>query len=865
MAEVEELRVVIRTTAETQGATQTATALRQVRQEAQQHEKAAQAAARSQTAFGNSFLGGSKSALEFGLAVGGVSSAIGIAHQALTSLIGTFNTGLTVAIDFGREMAGIGAVSGATAAQLARLSELARTSGQDIGVGAVEGARGLSELVKGGVSTEAAMNGALRSTQLLAKAGGVDLATAAEISATALNSFGLSAFELARVANLVAGAANASSIGVDDFRQSLSQVGAVARTAGISFDDTAVAIAELGQAGLKGSDAGTSLRTFLLSLQPTSQQARDELRKLGIITADGGNRFFDAAGKAKSFSEITQILKTSLTGYTDQQRLASLQIVFGTDALRAAAIFARGGAAGFDTLAASMTKISASEVASKRMDSLGGDLDILKAKAEATAIALEQAANPPLRAGVQTTTATLQAAQNFAESAVGQITGIVLAAPLLIPFTLVPAVGFTKDFIEGKLRPPPPRTGSTDSSGAPLNAEAELRQTVTEQIIAEQQALERLPGPIRLVDEATRSADQSLSRFSAELAQLTTRQSSGNAIFQTLVDSGDLVSASIIGAENSVRQLEIIQTQAQEARLRGIGRMRELAVIESQVSDPRDANAKTQQAARDRIRILDELQAKERAVLEARRAQNEIQDAATQARGAEAQAVLDILPQRQEIARLEFEIANQVDRQTQLRLAQARLLAQQRAAPANEALEDTNFTIQRDQALLRVRGTPLEERQRARREVRDLQRNVLPQQELDALDANRDVTLTQRRERANDLANEIRQNPLKAQIEALRASTVSGERVALELRFVGERLDLMGQVGAAITAAVEKERKIAITLGGSVTVNGAAGGLDPNTASQIAESVRNGVYAELTEAAAQAQLPPAVQQSGVRR
>src|SRR5690606_7381956 len=171
-----------------------------------------------------------------------------------------------------------------------------------------------------------------------------------EIAANAINTFGLAGRDMERVANLVAGAANASAISVQDFAFSLSQSGAVARTVGLSFDDLAVAIAALGREGLKGSDAGTSLRTMLLRLQPSTKEATEEMRRLGIITADGANKFFTAEGRVRSMAEVADVLREATQGMTEAQRLASLQIIFGTDAIRAAAIFARQGADGVNEM-----------------------------------------------------------------------------------------------------------------------------------------------------------------------------------------------------------------------------------------------------------------------------------------------------------------------------------------------------------------------------------------------------------------------------------------------------------------------------------------------------------------------------------
>lgn len=331
------------------------------------------------TSFGTRFGENVKTQLRgLGGAMAGVLAAAGA-----TNLIGTI---VGSAADFQEELSAIKAVSGATKTELNEIRSLALRIGKDTSFSATEAAQAITELTKAGVKTTDVLGGAADATVSLAAAGGVALPTAATIAANALNQFGLSGKDMARVADLVAGAANASAISVDDFGFSLQQVGAVARTTGLSFGDTTTAIALLGQAGIVGSDAGTSLKTTLLNLQPSTKRASQLFRDLGIITAQGTNRFFDAAGKVKSLAEVSEVLQDALKGQTDQQKLANLEILFGTDAIRAAAVLSREGAAGVNELSAAINKIKAADVARTRLDNFRGALEELKGTLETVAI-----------------------------------------------------------------------------------------------------------------------------------------------------------------------------------------------------------------------------------------------------------------------------------------------------------------------------------------------------------------------------------------------------------------------------------------------------------------------------------------------
>lgn len=308
---------------------------------------------------------------------------MGVVASAAGGLIaGGFIAAISSAADFEQRLSAIEAVSGATAAEMDLVREKALQLGRDTKFSAGESAVAMEELIKAGLSVADVMGGAADATVALAAAGEISLPEAATVAANAMNQFNLAAADLPRVADLIAGAANASAIGVSDFAMSLQQSGGVANLAGLEFGDLATAIALMGNEGYRGSDAGTSLKTMFLNLQPVTAKQRAEFERLNIVTADGANKFFDATGSAKSFGEISEVLKQSLAGMTDQQKLASLEILFGSDAIRAAAVAASNGAEGFDLMNEAMGNVTAADVAATRMDNFRGTLEQLRGSVE---------------------------------------------------------------------------------------------------------------------------------------------------------------------------------------------------------------------------------------------------------------------------------------------------------------------------------------------------------------------------------------------------------------------------------------------------------------------------------------------------
>lgn len=369
-------------------------------------------------------------------AVRKVGNTAGVAGAAIAAGLGV---AVNAAANFEQRMSAVKAVSGASAAEMDQLTKKALQLGKDTSFSAGEAASAIEELVKAGISVPDVMNGAADATVALAAAGEVSLPEAASIASNAMNQFGLSAQEMPKIADLIAGAANASAIDVKDFGFSLSQVGAVANLAGASFGDTAAAIALMGNAGIKGSDAGTSLKTMLSNLQPGTKKQTALFKELGLMTEDGANKFFDAKGNLKSFSEVAGILQNSLKGMTSAQKQAALETLFGSDAIRAAAIFSKEGAAGFDEMTASMTKIKAADVAKTRLDNVKGSLEAMKGSLETMGIVIGQIFIPALRKIVDGITGVLNVFLNLSpgmQKAVVAFIAVVGAVLLLVAATV---------------------------------------------------------------------------------------------------------------------------------------------------------------------------------------------------------------------------------------------------------------------------------------------------------------------------------------------------------------------------------------------------------------------------------------------
>jgi TP901 family phage tail tape measure protein len=295
---------------------------------------------------------------------------------------------VTKAIDFEQAMKNASTAADDGGKSFKQLQALALEMGSKTSFSAKEAADGMTELLKAGMSVENVMAGGLKAALDLAVIGGMELAEAAAFTSDAMASFKKDGLTAAQTANILAGAANKSSADLAGIQYSLAAVGSVANTVGMSLKDTATAIAIFANSGLKGSDAGTSLKTMLLNLSPASKEQKKLAEELGIITADGSNQFYDQAGNLKDLKSITQIITKTFKRYTAQQRTAMMQTLFGTDAIRAASILYDAGAESIGKMNIELGNVDAAQQATEKQNTLAGAIERLKGSFETAAISI---------------------------------------------------------------------------------------------------------------------------------------------------------------------------------------------------------------------------------------------------------------------------------------------------------------------------------------------------------------------------------------------------------------------------------------------------------------------------------------------
>lgn len=369
-----------------------------------------------------------------------------------TAMGGIATAAVKVGSDFEAQMSRVQAISGATGDEFEALREQAVELGADTAFSATEAAQGMENLAAAGFTTSEIMD-AMPGMLNLAAAAGEDLASSADIAASTLRGFGLEASDAAHVADVLAENANRTNSSVSETGEAMKYVAPLARAAGISLEETAAAIGIMANAGIQGSQAGTTLRGALSRLsKPTDvmAQAMDEL----------GVSFYDSEGKMLSLTDQVKMMRTAMEGMTDEQKNNYLVTLYGQEALSGMlALINEGEGSLADLTEAYENCDGAAETAAKTMqDNLKGAIEELSGSAETLGIVFYDSVSENLKDAVQVvnesvdniTDAFNSGGMDAAISAAGdEFADLAAAAASHAPEMVDAAVDFIQSFADG--------------------------------------------------------------------------------------------------------------------------------------------------------------------------------------------------------------------------------------------------------------------------------------------------------------------------------------------------------------------------------------------------------------------------------
>lgn len=335
----------------------------------------------------------------------GLKATGAILTGAATAIGGIGIAAIKVGSDFEAAMSKVEAISGATGSDLEALTQKAKEMGASTKFSATESANAFEYMAMAGWKTEDMLNG-IEGIMNLAAASGEDLATTSDIVTDALTAFGLTAQDSTHFADILAQASANANTNVGLMGETFKYVAPVAGALGYSAEDTATAIGLMANAGIKGSQAGTSLRSIMSRLAKPTDEVQSAMDALGISLTD-------SSGNMKSLNEIMGDLRKGFSGLSEAEAAQMAAALGGQEAMSGLLAIVNASDKDFDKLQSSIYACdgAAAQMAETMNDNLQGQITILKSGLEGLGISLYENMQEPLKEVVKTAQEMVQQLQ----------------------------------------------------------------------------------------------------------------------------------------------------------------------------------------------------------------------------------------------------------------------------------------------------------------------------------------------------------------------------------------------------------------------------------------------------------------------
>lgn len=290
--------------------------------------------------------------------------------------------------EFEQGMKNVQAVSGATTIQMQQLTDKAREMGRTTAFTSTDAAKALEYMGMAGWKTDDMISG-LPGILNLAAAGSVDLGVASDIVTDGLTAMGLTAKDTDKYVDVMAATITNSNTSVELMGETMKYVGSVGGALGVKMSDLSLAIGLMGNASIKGSQAGTALRSGLTRLIKPPKEAASALEKYGIEVKKTENGSLDLVGTMNE-------LRTKLGGLDATTKGSALAMIFGQEAMAGWAAIVNASEQDFNKLSNAIENSSgkAKEVADIKLESLNGQFELLKSAVDDVKLSLGERLAP---------------------------------------------------------------------------------------------------------------------------------------------------------------------------------------------------------------------------------------------------------------------------------------------------------------------------------------------------------------------------------------------------------------------------------------------------------------------------------------
>lgn len=333
--------------------------------------------------------------------------------------------------DFDAQMSKVQAISGATGDEFDDLRDKAREMGAKTKFSASEAGAAFEYMAMAGWKTGDMLDG-IEGIMSLAAASGEDLATTSDIVTDALTAFGLSAKDSGHFADILAAASSNANTNVSMMGETFKYAAPIAGALGYTAEDTALAIGLMANAGIKSSQAGTSLRKMMTELTGEIKISGDAIGDVVIQTTN-------ADGSMRSFNDIIMDCRDAFSKLSESEKASTAEALVGKTAMSGFLAIMNASEADLNKLSSAIDNCdgSAEQMAATMQDNLNGQITILKSALQELAIQIGDALMPTIRNIVAKVQEFVEKLQQMDEGTRNTILRIAAFAAAIGPVLLV--------------------------------------------------------------------------------------------------------------------------------------------------------------------------------------------------------------------------------------------------------------------------------------------------------------------------------------------------------------------------------------------------------------------------------------------
>ena len=381
----------------------------------------------------------------------GFSSALntvgsGLAKGVTLPLLGVGTAAVKVASSFDSAMSEVKAISGATGTQFTQLRDKAIEMGAKTKFSATESAEAFKYMAMAGWDTKDMLN-SISGVMNLAAASGEDLGTVSDIVTDAMTAFGLAADGTTKVlkngynvevsnaehfSDVLAEASSRSNTNVSLMGATFKYVAPIAGAMGYSIEDTAVAIGLMANAGIKGEQAGTALRSTITRLVKPTKESGTAMDALGISVTNSD-------GSMKSLDDVLRQVRSSMSGLTEDQKASYAAMLAGQEGMSGLLAIVNASDEDYQKLSESIQNCTGAsqEMADTMQDNLGGAVTLLKSALESAGITIGERLTPYIRELAEWITGLVEKFNSLSDAQQDLIVKIGLILTAIAPVMLI--------------------------------------------------------------------------------------------------------------------------------------------------------------------------------------------------------------------------------------------------------------------------------------------------------------------------------------------------------------------------------------------------------------------------------------------